>query len=144
MKRIRTLALALAAAFGATACAPDAWQNVRATQFNAWLDTVAAECQPLWFGNTVVRNFNDSSSTMGPGEFDQLLDLLSRLYYGRISPADFSNAVQSTWLGDRTARSAQCMIAKLPADRPGAPSGTAYPRVYNKDVEKVLNSTTSQ
>jgi hypothetical protein len=144
MKRIPSVALALAAALGTTACAPDAWQNVRATQFNAYLDTVAAQCQPLWFGNTVVRNFNDSSSGMGPGEFDQLLDLSSRLFYGRISPADFSNAVQSTWLGERSARSAQCMIAKLPAERPATPSGTAYPKVYNKDVEKVLNSTTSQ
>ena len=144
MRRIHTVAVALAAAFASTACAPDAWQNARAPQFNAWLDTVSTECQPLWFGNSVVRNFNDASSQMDPGQMDQLLDLSSRLFYGRISPADFSNAVQSTWLGDRTARSAQCMIAKLPAERPATPSGTAYPRVYNKDVEKVLNSTTSQ
>lgn len=144
MKRIQTIALVLAGALGVTACAPDAWQNVRAPQFNAWLDTVAAECQPLWFGNRVVRDFNEASGQMDPGDMDQLLDLSSRLFYGRISPADFSNAVQSTWLGDRTARSAQCMIAKLPAERPSTPSGTAYPRGYNKAAEKALNSTTSQ
>lgn len=111
----------LAAASLIAGCAPDAWQNVRAQQFNAFLDTVAARCQPLWIGSTLYTSFDAS---VGPaGQYDQVLDLLSRLFYQRISPADFRTAMQGSWFDSRTAASTECIIAQLPADRPTAPGG---------------------
>jgi len=113
----------VAAAFGLaliTACAPDAWQNARATQFNAYLDTVTARCQPLWIGSTLYTRLDGSIGDAG--EFDQLLDLLSRLFYQRISAADFRTALRGSELDDRTAASADCMIAQLPSDRPRSPA----------------------
>ncbi len=41
-------ALAVASLGG---CAPDAWQNYKATGFNDYLNVVQAECQPLWIGD---------------------------------------------------------------------------------------------
>lgn len=118
---MRTRIALLAAASMISACAPDAWQNARAQQFNAFLDTVAARCQPLWIGSTLYPNFDASA---GPaGRYDQVLDLLSQLFYQRISPADFRSAMQASWSDARTAASTECIIAQLPADRPTAPGG---------------------
>lgn len=111
------LSLALLAA-----CAPDAWQNARATQFTAYLDTVTSRCQPLWIGSTLYTRLDGSIGDAG--EFDQLLDLLSRLFYQRISVADFRTAMRGSGLDDRTAASVDCMIAQLPADRPRSPTGS--------------------
>jgi hypothetical protein len=111
----------LAAASLIAGCAPDAWQNVRAQQFNAFLDTLAARCQPLWIGSTLYTTIEPS---VGPaGQYDQLLDLLSRLFYQRISPADFRAAMRDSWSDGQTAASTECIIAQLPAARPTAPGG---------------------
>ena len=58
--------------------------------------------------------------------FEVFLDNTSRLYYNRMSPADYRLAVQSialTTTDSRTNRSIDCIIAKLPPDRPSKPSG---------------------
>jgi len=106
-------------------CAPDAWQNARATGFNAYLDTVQSQCQPLWFGSMQLPRF-DSSAAGQDSNYTELLDSASRLYYGRIGAADFRNSVQAiagSSTDARTNRSIDCMIAKLPADRPSSPGG---------------------
>jgi hypothetical protein len=115
------LAAATAGIAALAACAPDAWQNVRAQQFNAYLDTVTASCQPLWIGGTLYTRFDPSVGSAG--QYDQILDLLSRLFYQRISPADFRSAMQGAWGDTRTAASTECMIAQLPAERPKSPTG---------------------
>lgn len=43
MNRLLALAPAAALASLLTACAPDAWQNLRADEFNRYLDRVQAE-----------------------------------------------------------------------------------------------------
>jgi hypothetical protein len=103
------------------ACAPDAWQNVRAKEFNAYLDTVAAKCQPLWIGSTLYRRLDASEGP--PGQYDQLLDLMSRLFYQRISPAEFRASMPIMAGDSRSAASVECMIAQLPAERPISPTG---------------------
>jgi hypothetical protein len=120
-----TAAAALAAAT-LTACAPDAWQSVKATGFNDYLDVVQSECQPLWIGNNQLQKFEASYFGGQSGNFDMLLDATSRLYYNRIGAADFRNSVQALALTStdaRTNRSIDCMIAKLPPDRPRSPPG---------------------
>ena len=109
-----------------TACAPDAWQNVRATGFNAYLSTVEANCQPLWFGRMRLDRFDPASAGAYQSDYAALLDSASQLYYNRITPAQFREAVNSMTLstGDtQTNRTVDCMVARLPPDRPSSPAG---------------------
>lgn len=107
------------------ACAPDAWRNAKATGFNDYLDTVQRQCQPLWFGPMNLPTFDMSSAGPYQSQFSSLLDTASRLYFHRITPADFRAAVQAQSLSSdaRTTRSIDCMVAQLPADRPRSPPG---------------------
>ena len=108
------------------ACAPDAWQNYKASGFNDYLNVVQAQCQPLWIGDMYLRTFDMSSAGAQQSNFSSLLDNTSRLYYNRITPADFRVAVQSqvmTSTDARTNRSIDCMITQLPPDRPRSPPG---------------------
>jgi hypothetical protein len=117
-------AFALAATL--TACAPDAWQNYKATGFDDYLGAIETQCQPLWIGSMYLPKFNESSAGGQGGSFDMLLDSTSRLYYNRITPAAFRESVQTlamTANDPRTNRSIDCMIAKLPPDRPRTPPG---------------------
>ena len=122
---IRRLAATATAAVLA-ACAPDAWQNYKATGFNAFLDTVGNQCQPLWIGQQQLQQIDSQYATGWQSNFDVFLDNTSRLYYNRMSPADYRVAVQSialTTTDSRTNRSIDCIIAKLPSDRPSKPGG---------------------
>jgi hypothetical protein len=109
------------------ACAPDAWvYNKKSAGFNGYLDTVAAQCQPLVIGPMQLPKFDASSVPDQGGNFDILLDLSSRLYYQRITPEAFREAVQTQFMAandPRTSRSIDCMIAQLPAERPTNPPG---------------------
>jgi hypothetical protein len=118
--------LAAVATVVLSACAPDAWQNYKATGFNDYLNVVQAQCQPLWIGDMYLRTFDMSSAGAQQSNFSALLDNTSRLYYNRITPDDFRAAVQSQAMSNsdpRTNRSIDCMIAQLPADRPRNPPG---------------------
>jgi hypothetical protein len=124
-KRMQTRIRVAVAALGVSllaGCAPDAWQNVRADPFNDWLNALPQTCQPLWIGSRIVNRFPDDMQSQD-GLYDQFLDLSSRLFYNRMSPADFRGAMLVTWQGERTQRSVDCMIASLPPDRPSRPSG---------------------
>jgi hypothetical protein len=123
MKNLRWAALATASL---AACAPDAWQSYKATGFNDYLNVVQAQCQPLWIGDMYLQTFDAQSAGGQGGRFDSLLDISSRLYYNRVTPGDFRVAVQAlvnSSTDSRTNRSIDCMIAKLPADRPSTPGG---------------------
>ena len=120
--RLTVAACAVAALAG---CAPDAWQNYRATGFNDYLSAVETGCQPLWLGQMYLPKLDASYAGSHQSDFATLLDNASRLYYNRISPSQFRDSVQSVTLGAsdaRTNRSIDCMIARLPADRPSSPS----------------------
>lgn len=108
-------------------CAPDAWRNAEATGFNSYLDTVGAQCQPLWLGQHQLSQISsDAAGAMGQSNFSMFLDSTSRLYYNRISAQNYRESIQSIFNGPgdaRTNRSIDCIIAKLPADRPSKPPG---------------------
>lgn len=121
----RLLATASLAAI-LSACAPDAWQSYKASGFNDYLNVIQAQCQPLWIGEMYLQTFDMSSAGGQQSNFSALLDNTSRLFYNRITPADFRVAVQSqamTSTDARTNRSIDCMIAQLPSDRPRSPPG---------------------
>lgn len=122
---IRRLAATATAAMLA-ACAPDAWQNYKATGFNAFLDTVGNQCQPLWIGQQQLQQIDSQYAIGWQSNFDVFLDNTSRLYYKRMSPADYRLAVQSialTTTDSRTNRSIDCIIAKLPEKPTGNGGG---------------------
>lgn len=106
-----------------TGCAPDAWTNIGATGFNAWLDQIAVECAPVYAGPLVVtRNFHDPAWDQATYDiFDQWIDQTSRVYYRRISPEKYLMNV-SNLFDARSFRSAQCIVTKLPATPPPAPT----------------------
>jgi hypothetical protein len=108
----------------ASACAPDAFQNYKASGFNDYLSTVETRCQPLWIGSMLLQRFDADNAGAQQSTFSALLDSTSRLYYGRITPAQFRESVQSLVLASndpRTNRSIDCMIQQLPTDRPRSP-----------------------
>jgi hypothetical protein len=117
---VTTMSIVLAA------CAPDAWDSYKATGFNNFLDTVGAQCQPLWLGQRQFAQLSPLYADSWPGGFDQFMDMTSRLYYNRMGPADYRTGVQQlagATTDPRTNRSIDCIISKLPADRPIRPAG---------------------
>lgn len=117
-------AVAACAVAALAGCAPDAWQNYKATGFNDYLSAVETSCQPLWIGQMYLQKFDAAYAGSQQSDFTSLLDSASRLYYNRISPSQFRDGVQAMTLGTsdaRTNRSIDCMIAQLPADRPASP-----------------------
>jgi len=123
---LRKSIAAVATATLVSACATDAWTSYKATGFNEFLDTVGAQCQPLWIGQNQLPQITMQSASSWSGGFDQFLDSTSRLYYNRISPADYRGAVQQlagSTSDARTNRSIDCIIGKLPPDRPRTPPG---------------------
>jgi len=124
---MKNLKWAAVAAMSLAACAPDAWQSYKASGFNDYLNVVQMQCQPLWIGDMYLQTFDMQSAGGQGGRFDSLLDMTSRLYYNRMSPGDFRAAVQGlvTSADVRTNRWIDCMISKLPADRPSTPGGVA-------------------
>src|SRR5512137_410956 len=90
--RLTVAACAVAALAG---CAPDAWQNYKATGFNDYLNAVETGCQPLWIGQMYLQKIDAAYAGSQQSDFASLLDNASRLYYNRISPAQFRDSVQS-------------------------------------------------
>jgi hypothetical protein len=109
---------------GTSACAPDAWQNYKASGFNDYLSTVETRCQPLWIGSMLLQRFDADDAGEQQSDFSALLDSTSSLYYNRMTPAQFRESVQSlvlTSTDPRTNRSIDCMIQQLPAERARSP-----------------------
>jgi hypothetical protein len=109
---------------GTSACAPDAWQNYKASGFNDYLSTVETRCQPLWIGSMLLQRFDADDAGEQQSDFSALLDSASSLYYNRMTPAQFRESVQSlvlTSTDPRTNRSIDCMIQQLPAERARSP-----------------------
>ncbi len=102
-------------ALSLTGCAPDAWNNVQATGFNAFLNRIATECAPLYAGQFLITpNFQDPSYDQNTYDvYDQWLDQTSRVYYGRISAQTYIDNVNN-FFGARSAQSAQCTVTKVP------------------------------
>lgn len=121
MRRITTAALAAALLAG---CAPDAWQNVKATGFNGFLNQVTVDCAPLVVGSQVITA-NYTAPDYALDLYDQWFDATSRLYYLKTTPQAYLNAIYNYFGDPRTQASAQCLVSKLPPaeQRPSAPTG---------------------
>ena len=54
MMRLRVFFTSLSCVAGLAACAPDSIQSYKAGGLNDFLDTVQAQCQPLWIGRALL------------------------------------------------------------------------------------------
>jgi hypothetical protein len=124
LERVTRLALCAALVTMAVACAPDSVRSMQATGFNAYFKQLATACKPLLIGSEDVGQwiqFND----MGNNDYNYFLDTTSKLYYNRLSPAGYRQAVEGFFgAGTPNNRSFDCIFRTLPPDRPNAPVGT--------------------
>jgi hypothetical protein len=118
------IALAVGLSAAITACAPDAVRSTQATGFNAYIKKLGEVCQPLLIGNADVGEWIRMNS-MGVDNYTYFIDVTSKLYYNRLSPASYRQAVTGfLGPGSSNERSFDCIIGNLPPDRPSAPVGT--------------------
>ena len=112
--------LAAAALTGLGGCAPDAMQNYKATGFNGYLDSLKTACPNLQIGANDIGLWLQYGGVTD--NYNYWLDMTSRLYYNRISQAEYRSAVGAQ-LGASTGNDVafNCMFAALPALRDSAP-----------------------
>jgi hypothetical protein len=121
---MKSFAMAALAASLLAGCAPDAWQNVKATGFNGFVNQVAVDCAPLVVGSQVVT-VNYEAPNYALDLYDQWFDATSRLYYKKSTPQKYLDDINNYFGDARTQASAQCLVSKLPPpeQRPDAPAG---------------------
>jgi hypothetical protein len=120
MSRVSTcLVVMLGSAALLSACAPDAIDNLHATGFNAYLNTLQADCKDFRIGTHDVHAWLQYNGGMPRDRYDYWLDQTSRLYYRQITFEVYRSGIE-TFLGSgpQNAASFDCMAAHLPADRP--------------------------
>ena len=121
---VRALALAAALATAVGACAPDSVRSAQAVGFNGYLNTIGQLCQPMLIGQYDVGEWI-RMNTMGNDNYDYFVDVTSKLYYNRLTPAGYRQAVVGFFgSGSGNERAFDCIIRNLPPDRPNAPVGT--------------------
>jgi hypothetical protein len=115
--------LALSAALLAS-CAPDAVRTVEATGFNAYLRQLGEVCRPLRIGNAEVGDWIRTHATSSD-DYAYFMDVTSKLYFRRLSPEGYRQAVVGFFgPGSSNESSFDCIFRNLPPDRPAAPPGT--------------------
>jgi hypothetical protein len=109
----KLVALAAACALSALCgCAPDSVTNRQATGFNAFLNRIAQECNPLQVGpyqmsQMIERNAMDDN-------YIYFLDQTSRVYYGTITQAAYRSSINGFFFGGSTNIAIDCILSKLP------------------------------
>lgn len=121
IRRARAAAV-MTAAVALGACAPDAMNNVQATGYNAFLNTIATGCKPLLIGARDMSEKILGNQSSDDSNYNYFLDVTSQLYYGKVSAEAYRSGV-SGFLGGGadTNRSIDCILATL--DRQRASSG---------------------
>lgn len=111
---IRNLAAAVAvASLAGCAAHPMDMQS----DYNAFLYKLQDVCPFATVGTSQIQNLVNNAT---------FIDLTSRLYYGRITPAQYRLGVSTSFLGADDAPAIQCVLNNLPANRPAASGGGGY------------------
>ena len=115
-------ALAFALATVLAGCAPDAVRSVEATGYNAFLRKIGTACRPLVIGDRDISEMIRLQNAGNDDGYDYFLDVSSKLYYNRISPAAFREDLTGFFgAGTSNEASFACILNNLPAQRPNAP-----------------------
>jgi hypothetical protein len=117
---LSVLVLALGALLAG--CAPDAVRSVDATGYNAFIRKIGAVCRPLLIGDKDVGEMIRLENGGNDNGYDYFLDVTSKLYYNRMSPAAYrENLTGFFGAGTPNDASFACILNNLPAQRPNAP-----------------------
>jgi len=117
-------AAGLAAALLVTVCgcAPDSVTNVQATGYNAYLNTIANDCNPLMLGDANVSEWIRNGGA-NDYNYAYFIDMTSKLYYGNVSPDAYRSGITG-FFGPSTRNEASfaCIFRNLPPrSMPNAP-----------------------
>jgi hypothetical protein len=117
---LSVLALTLGALLAG--CAPDAVRSVDATGYNGFIRKIGTVCRPLQIGDKDVSEMIRLENGGNDNGYDYFLDVTSKLYYNRISPAAYRENL-TAFFGPGTPNEASfaCILNNLPAQRPNAP-----------------------
>jgi hypothetical protein len=116
-------ALAMAVACLVAGCAPDAYRSAQATGFNAYIQKLGQVCKPLQIGDQDISRKIWEQAT-GDDNYIYFIDNTSRLYYNRLDPASYRQALVGFFgAGTYNDASFNCIFNNLPPDRPNAPPG---------------------
>lgn len=119
-----TLAAAAAAVLATAACAPDSVRNIEARSFNAYLDSLQKSCPNMVIGSSNISDWLRTNGGNGDDNYVYWLDQTSRLYYKRISVAQYRDSISGALGGGKTDTHAlDCIVSHLPANRPSSPPG---------------------
>lgn len=110
MSRYRPLLLAVAVT-AVVGCAPDAIDNRAATGFNGYVNLVSRVCAPIQLGRYQLAN--PLMGGAGNNSYDYWLDQTSRLYYRRISGAQYRESLNA-FFGAGNDGTIDCLVNNLP------------------------------
>ena len=94
-QRVIISALALAALASMAGCAPDAIRSAQATGFNGYVNTLKTACPNIQIGASNVGLWLQYGGGT-TNDYDYWLDMTSKLYYRRVSPAGTSASSAAT------------------------------------------------
>jgi hypothetical protein len=103
--------LLIVAAFIAAGCAPDANNNRAATGLDGYVNLVSRACAPIQLGQYQLAN--PLMGGAGNNSYDYWLDQTSRVYYRRISVAQYRESLNA-FFGAGNDRTIDCLVSYLP------------------------------
>lgn len=120
MKVPASLPAALCAAVLVTACAPDAWKP--APGYDGFLNQVQNAC---YYQRIGLVNVGDMLTNPGSMQATYFVDETSRLYYGKITPENWTSAVTAFIQGRNDDPGVRCVLEQLRQNK--AAQGLAAP-----------------
>jgi hypothetical protein len=103
-------------------CAPDEVRDTNLTTFNAYIRKIGTACGPLRIGTKEIGEMIRLSDAGNDTDYAYFLDVTSKLYYNRISPAAYRESVAGAFgPGAGNDAGLDCILNNLPAQRPNAP-----------------------
>jgi hypothetical protein len=103
-------------------CAPDEVRGTDLTAFNAFIRKLGTVCGPLRIGTKDIGEMIRLSDGGNDSDYAYFLDVTSKLFYNRMSPAAYRESLAATF-GPGAGNDAgfACILNNLPAQRPNAP-----------------------
>jgi hypothetical protein len=109
MARYRALLIAFALA--GAGCAPDETNNRAATGLDGYVNLVSRVCAPIQLGQSQLAN--PLMGGAGNNAYDYWLDQTSRVYYRRISVAQYRESLNA-FFGAGNDSTIDCLVGNLP------------------------------
>ena len=100
---------------GVCGCVPDSVSNRQATGYNAFLDRIAKECNPLSLGSYQMSQMIERNAI--DDNYIYFLDQTSRVYYGAITQAAYRSSIDGFFQGGSTNVAIDCILSKLPQNQ---------------------------